>query len=275
MDPFNSRPWNIRDIRSASNTPDRNYKTTRLDTRSRSPSPQGGSLGPAARRDRFLHYYGTASLERRSRSPSPTHRQRAGSSYPTIPQRRGGGRRLPPTPNKPSTLHLAPQRHTLPKSPGRGQTINFPKLSASPTHVPKIDLPPVMRERRSPPPVDGSARPRLPPPVKVLPPAGPGQRRPPLAPHRDQYPYDRRPDEPPLSFEQAVAIGRGSRLLPSLAVPNGYKPGRGGGPPTRLPPQPQQLVPPQSSIPPQQPSTTTPIVVRRPRHSDSDEDDWC
>lgn len=130
-----------------------------------------------------------------------------------------------------------------------------------------------MRDRRSPPPLDGSARPRLVPPVKVLPPAGPGPRRPPIAPHRDQYPYDRRPEEPPLSFEQAVAIGRGSRQLPSPAVPNGYKPGRGGGPPTRLPPQ--QLVPPQASIVNPAGSTTTPIVVRRPRHSDSDEDDWC
>lgn len=43
----------------------------------------------------------------------------------------------------------------------------------------------------------------------------------------------------PLSFEQAVALGRGGRMLPS-PVPNGYKPK-----PTRS------------------------------RHSDSDDDDWC
>ena len=268
MDPFN-RPWNLRDIRSASNSPERQFMTTRLDNRSRSPSPQGGSSGIAARRGRFIQYHGTASLERRSRTPSPIHWQRAGNSYPTIPQRRGGGRRLPQTPNKPSTLHLPPQRHTLPKSPGRGgQNINFPKLNASPTHVPKIDLPPAMRDRRSPPIVEGSARPRVPPPVKVLPPAGP-PRRPPIAPIRDQYPYERRPDEP-LSFEQAVAIGRGTRQLPSPAVPNGYKPGRASGPQARLPAPPQQ-----SQTSSSQQSTTTPIVVRRPRHSDSDEDDWC
>lgn len=268
-DPFSGRPWNARDVRSASNSPDRFYHTTRLDARSRSPSPQSSH---AARRGRLSsHYYGTASLERRSRSPSPTHRQRAGSSYPTIPQRRGGGRRLPQTPNKPSTLHLFPQRHTLPKSPGRGQPINFPKLSQSPTHIPKIDLPPNLRERRTPPLVDGCARPRIPPAVKVLPPAGP--RRPPIAPIRDQYPYERPAPQEPMSFEQAVAFGRGSRQLPSPAVPNGYKPGRGGGPPARLPQPPptQATLPP---IPTQQPSTT-PIVVRRPRHSDSDEDDWC
>lgn len=43
----------------------------------------------------------------------------------------------------------------------------------------------------------------------------------------------------PLSFEQAVALGRGGRMLPS-PVPNGYKP---------------------------KPTQT--------RHSDSDDDDWC
>lgn len=43
----------------------------------------------------------------------------------------------------------------------------------------------------------------------------------------------------PLSFEQAVALGRGGRMLPS-PVPNGYKP---------------------------KPSQS--------RHSDSDDDDWC
>lgn len=46
-------------------------------------------------------------------------------------------------------------------------------------------------------------------------------------------------NQTPLSFEQAVALGRGGRMLPS-PVPNGYKPK-----PTRS------------------------------RHSDSDDDDWC
>lgn len=44
-------------------------------------------------------------------------------SYPVLVQRRGQGRRLPPTPCKPSTLQLKPSN------------INFPKLNASPTHV--------------------------------------------------------------------------------------------------------------------------------------------
>lgn len=259
---FSARPWVVRDSRSASNSPDRQYITTRLDARSRSPSPQGASISATARRrGRLLDYYGTASLDRRSRSPSPP--RRPGSSYPTIPERRGGGRRLPPTPNKPSTLHLGPQlpghhHHTLPssKSPTRSQPINFPKLNASPTHVPKLDMPPGFRERRTPPLAEGSAsRPRLPP--------GAGPRRPPLAPIRDQYPYERRPEEP-LSFEQAVAIGRGSRQLPSPAVPNGYKPGR-----DRPVPRPPGPAPGTSGT--QGPSRLGPGV----RHSDSDEDDWC
>nr|XP_018900706.1 PREDICTED: voltage-dependent calcium channel type A subunit alpha-1 [Bemisia tabaci] len=129
--------------------------------RSPSPSrvyPAGGRHGP----------YGTTSLDQRSRSPSPRSSARHGHqhSYPVLVVRRGQGRRLPPTPSKPSTLQLRPS------------SINFPKLNPSPTHCPL-----------------------------------------------------------PLSFEQAVAIGRGGRILPS-PVPNGYK---------------QQLR----------------------RHSDSDEDDWC
>ncbi|KAK8724872.1 hypothetical protein OTU49_010957 [Cherax quadricarinatus] len=269
---FPPRPWGMRDIRSASNSPDRHYMTTRLDARSRSPSPHTGLSGAARRRGRTLEYCGTLSLDRRSRSPSP-HR-RAGSSYPTIPQRRGGGRRLPPTPNKPSTLHLGPQpsqplpghqpvsHHTLPggKSPTRSQPINFPKLNASPTHVPKLEMPPVFRERRTPPITEGSARPRVPPPGKILPPGA--LRRPPMAPIRDQYPYERRPEEP-LSFEQAVAIGRGTRQLPSPAVPNGYKPGRDRAVP-RLPA-------PVGAAGAGAPRRAAPGV----RHSDSDEDDWC
>lgn len=58
--------------------------------------------------------------------------------------------------------------------------------------------------------------------------------------------------EEPLSFETAVAVGRGGRQLPS-PLPNGYKPGQRGREPT------------------------APILSKDmgPRHSDSDEDDWC
>ncbi|XP_032666769.1 voltage-dependent calcium channel type A subunit alpha-1 isoform X2 [Odontomachus brunneus] len=160
--------------------------------------------------------YGTTSLEQRSRSPSPIgghphhHRRRHHPhqhSYPVLVARRGQGRQLPPTPNKPSTLQLKPTN------------INFPKLNASPTHGPHMGGPH----------------------VSVL----PGVLQHPSPPHMQlamQQGHLR-----PLSFEQAVAMGRGGmgRMLPS-PVPNGYKPQ----------PQSKQRTP-------------------RSRHSDSDEDDWC
>ena len=146
--------------------------------------------------------YGTTSLDQRSRSPSPTsarrgaggpgprhhyHQQPHQHSYPVLVTRRIG-RRLPPTPNKPSTLQL--------KAPAN---INFPKLNASPTHGP-LALQAAQHQQQlagppAPPPVNGPAS------QSIV--AGPGVC--------------------PLSFEQAVAMGRGGRLLPS-PVPNGYKP---------------------------------------------------
>lgn len=89
-------------------------------------------------------YYGSANLTDRSRSPSPT--------LGAAPRSKRPQRRLPATPQKPSSLNL-PKRHddrmphvipspTVPqphKSPG---SINFPKLSASPTHLPKLNIPP-------------------------------------------------------------------------------------------------------------------------------------
>lgn len=120
-------------------------------------------------------------------------------SHPVLAQRRGQGRRLPPTPNKPSTLQLHPS------------SINFPKLNTSPT-------------RGSLGAVVGPL-----PPVQHC----------------------------PLSFEQAVAMGRGGRMLPS-PVPNGYKP------------QPPLVGTQQLLAGPGKARSLT-----RSRHSDSDEDDWC
>ncbi|XP_043669169.1 voltage-dependent calcium channel type A subunit alpha-1 isoform X22 [Vespula pensylvanica] len=172
------------------------------------------SPSPVHRIERGQHY-GTTSLEQRSRSPSPIggrtpahphHHHRHPShqhSYPVLVARRG--RRLPPTPNKPSTLQLKPAN------------INFPKLNASPTHGPHM--------------VGGPHVPAVP---VGMPHPTTGHMQPPM-----------QPSHCPLSFEQAVAMGRGGRLLPS-PVPNGYKPQ----------PQSKQRMP-------------------RSRHSDSDEDDWC
>lgn len=222
--------------------------------------------------------YGTTSLEQRSRSPSPTSHRRHGSqaphphshtghSYPVLTPgggRRGAGRRLPATPNKPSTLHLSPQQQQqfphLNRSPtGTGvggavlgaaslpvpggvagsklgapplnANINFPKLNASPTHGPKAasDLPYIGI---------GSSGRRI------------------VSATMGRY-------EEPLSFEQAMAMGRGGpgpgllsgsgRQLPS-PVPNGFKPGSAE----------------------RRPGAPRGADQRRPgRHSDSDEDDWC
>ncbi|XP_011879621.1 PREDICTED: voltage-dependent calcium channel type A subunit alpha-1-like isoform X6 [Vollenhovia emeryi] len=180
------------------------------------------SPSPVHRIERGGHY-GTTSLEQRSRSPSPIggsrphhhhHRHHPHQhSYPVLVARRGQGRRLPPTPNKPSTLQLKPAN------------INFPKLNASPTHGPHVMAP------------SGPAHvPATPVPGHVL-----------QHPHPPSHipPSSVQPSHHPLSFEQAVAMGRGGRLLPS-PVPNGYKPQ----------PQSKQRAP-------------------RSRHSDSDEDDWC
>ncbi|XP_043464353.1 voltage-dependent calcium channel type A subunit alpha-1 isoform X7 [Leptopilina heterotoma] len=150
--------------------------------------------------------YGTTSLDQRSRSPSPIEDRTPGHphhhyhhphqhSYPVLVVRRGQGRRLPPTPNKPSTLQLKPSN------------INFPKLNASPTHGPHVIH------------VTGSQH---------------------VSNSNASHSHG------PLSFEQAVAMGRGGRMLPS-PVPNGYKP------------QPVQ----------------TKQRTTRSKHSDSDEDDWC
>ncbi|XP_076228267.1 calcium voltage-gated channel subunit cacophony isoform X2 [Nomia melanderi] len=184
---------------------------------SASTSP-AGTPSPIHRIERAQHY-GTTSLEQRSRSPSPIggrqpahphqhyHRHHPHQhSYPVLATRREQRRRLPPTPSKPSTLQLKPAN------------INFPKLNASPTHGPHM-----------------LGGPHIPIPAGMQhpPPAQPG------------HMPGMQPSHCPLSFEQAVAMGRGGRILPS-PVPNGYKPQ----------PQAKQMTP-------------------RSRHSDSDEDDWC
>ena len=117
---------------SRSNSREPLYRPTSLETRSRSPSPH-----PTPTPSSHHEYYGTSNLTDRSRSPSPS------SNAGTLKR---GGRKLPPTPQKPSSLNLPKKRsegghmpHVLPsptvpqphKSPG---SINFPKLNASPTH---------------------------------------------------------------------------------------------------------------------------------------------
>ena len=139
---------------SRSNSREPLYRTTSLETRSHSPSP---TSTPTTVHN-IHEYYGTANLTDRSRSPSPSARLRAAAAA-----NKRGGRRLPATPNKPSTLFLnkptqPPNQlstqpttdnnmpHVIPsptvpqpqKSPG---SINFPHLNASPTHLPIKPIP--------------------------------------------------------------------------------------------------------------------------------------
>ncbi|EGI70471.1 Voltage-dependent calcium channel type A subunit alpha-1 [Acromyrmex echinatior] len=167
----------IRDLWSASTSP------------VRSPSP-------VHKIERSGHY-GTTNLEQRSRSPSPIgngrprhHRHHPYQhSYPVLVARRGQGRRLPPTPNKPSTLQL------------KLTNINFPKLNASPTHGPHGMAPSGLTHVPVGPVFD-----------HVL-----------QHPHPPSYmPSSMQSNHHPLNFEQIVAISRG-RLLPN-PIPNGYKP---------------------------------------------------
>ncbi|ESO92787.1 hypothetical protein LOTGIDRAFT_162269 [Lottia gigantea] len=112
------------------------YRSTSLETRS--PSPTSNANGSSPQQE----YYGSAILRDRSRSPSPLQ----------SPPKRSAGRKLPSVPNKPSSLNLAqpklkdsnmprvmpsPTIPTQTRSPG---SINFPRLNASPTRLPKLNI---------------------------------------------------------------------------------------------------------------------------------------
>ncbi|KAG5329127.1 CAC1A protein, partial [Acromyrmex charruanus] len=171
-----------------------NHRHRILDPWSASTSPVR-SPSPVHKIERDGHY-GTTNLEQRSRSPSPIgsgrprhHRHHPYQrSYPVLVARRGRGRRLPPTPNKPSTLQLKPTN------------INFPKLNASPTHGPHGVAPSGLTH------------------VPVGPVSGHVLQHPHPPSH---MPPSMQSSHHPLNFEQVVAISRG-RLLPN-PMPNGYK----------------------------------------------------
>ncbi|XP_051864678.1 voltage-dependent calcium channel type A subunit alpha-1 isoform X10 [Drosophila albomicans] len=251
----NSHPRYPRGSWSASTSP----------ARSPSPSRYGGHLSRSKRTQLPYPTYGTTSLCQRSRSPSPARlqemreRDRLGygidmggthvqHSYPTLASRRAGiGRRLPPTPSKPSTLQLKPTN------------INFPKLNASPTHTHHStphsvhSLPHHRDLLRDPRDVYYSRRERECDRERF-------RDRDRLHEYDLRYEYRDRERElyerecdrerevererleyiAPLSFEQALAMGRTGRVLPSPVL-NGFKPKSG----------------------------------LNTRHSDSDEEDWC
>ncbi|XP_070132493.1 voltage-dependent calcium channel type A subunit alpha-1 isoform X6 [Drosophila bipectinata] len=257
----NSHPRYPRGSWSASTSP----------ARSPSPSRYGGHLSRSKRTQLPYPTYGTTSLCQRSRSPSPARlqemreRDRLGyginmggthvqHSYPTLASRRAGiGRRLPPTPSKPSTLQLKPTN------------INFPKLNASPTHTHHStphsvhSLPHHRDLLRDPRDVYYSSRDRERDRERLRD-RDRDRDRDRIHEYDLRYEYRDRERElyererdrerevererleyiAPLSFEQALAMGRTGRVLPSPVL-NGFKPKTG----------------------------------LNTRHSDSDEEDWC
>lgn len=156
---------------------------------------------------------------------SAAHQGSVQHSHPVLGGRRGQGRRLPPTPCKPSTLQLKPG------------TINFPKLNASPTHVSLQIIKPYYYHINTPNDIfqiqthSAHATPHSYPhsfprdrePLRefVVPPPIAAPLTGPANPHNRSIVGDN--PAAPLSFEQAVQLGRGGRMLPS-PVPNGYKP---------------------------------------------------
>ncbi|XP_076674535.1 calcium voltage-gated channel subunit cacophony isoform X8 [Andrena cerasifolii] len=212
---FSDTVSNVVEIQRHSHQP----HSSQYNHRHRMRGPWSASTSPARTPSPIHHiergrHYGTTSLEQRSRSPSPI-----GGRQPAHPHQHYHRHH----PHQHSYPVLVTRRYgrQLPPTPNKPSTlqlkpanINFPKLNASPTHGTHIPGPHMPITAGMP----------HPPPGHV-----PGMQ----------------PSHCPLSFEQAVAMGRGGRLLPS-PVPNGYKP---------------QL----------QAKQRTP----RSRHSDSDEDDWC
>ncbi|XP_044762298.1 voltage-dependent calcium channel type A subunit alpha-1 isoform X12 [Coccinella septempunctata] len=131
---------------------------------------------------------------------SAAHHGSMQHSYPVLGVRRGHGRRLPPTPCKPSTLHLPPGT-------------NFSKLNPSPTHV---NLPQMQTQSAHATP--HSMHHNYPHDREMY----RERESVPTAISNPSSTY-KESTQAPLSFEQGVALGRGGRMLPS-PVPNGYKP---------------------------------------------------
>lgn len=168
---------------------------------------------------------------------------------------------------------------------GPGGTINFPKLSPSPTHPPRNHHLPAIPSGQM-----GRLRDRLPP----LPAGASSHQQQPRASNNncgvtinneDEEDYMPAPRIEPLSFEQALAMGRGvggvGRQLPS-PMPNGYKPGQQQQQQQQGVNVDPQLAPSDRRMADRPPLNQRTALSNRAlqQHaeegrSDSDEDDWC
>ena len=189
----------------------------------------------------------------RSRTPSPSnlvHRNPARvrlpiMKAPTVPKRRGGGRRLPATPTQPSTLNLDELAGAPASSVGTNNFLgvdlfNFPRLETSPTRM-KLLLQSLGRKSNH---------------------VGSGRTGPPMVPRRNLpgrvCHWTSRSLDDPISFEEAVIAGRGSRQLPIVGPQQLLGRGRGAIQPKRELPRPGVSAHHQTAF------------------IDSDEDeDWC
>lgn len=153
---------------------------------------------------------------------------------------------------------------------GQGGTINFPKLSPSPTHPPRTHHLPTIPGGQ----IGRIRSDRLP----SLP--GTSHQRTTtcgVTTNNPEEDYISAPRIEPLSFEQALAMGRGvggmGRQLPS-PMPNGFKPGQSSNLEPQLSGGERRLI----DRPSLSQRTMSNRVIQQHAeedHSDSDADDWC
>ena len=139
--PLQSQQKVMSPLQSRNNSREPLYRTTSLETRSRTPSPHGVTSPTQSQ----LEYYGSVNLTDRSRSPSPDTARKTKAANKTR-----GTRKLPAIPQKPHTLNLPkkhlesgamPQMLPSPTMTKSASCINFPQLNASPTHRPHMPTP--------------------------------------------------------------------------------------------------------------------------------------
>ncbi|KAK2139007.1 hypothetical protein NP493_6830g00000 [Ridgeia piscesae] len=274
--PLQSQQKVMSPLQSRNNSREPLYRTTSLETRSRTPSPHGVTSPTQSQ----LEYYGSVNLTDRSRSPSPDTARKTKAANKTR-----GTRKLPAIPQKPHTLNLPkkhlesgamPQMLPSPTMTKSASSINFPQLNASPTHRPHMPTPSRGRRERSMSPrrrhaysptdardlADGmyAARDR----------SGRSDRlyssqmlnnSSSYADHRYTPPHRGAPDnrysDANRRGDDIQVVRVAGRQVPS-GLPNGYKPGQGSGrtPDLHLRKQVQPAPPPDEQ-------------------SDSEDEDWC
>lgn len=199
----------------------------------------------------FADHHGSF-LERLSSSPLPSTKMAVPSANcqsmpkPYVPVRRRGGRRLPATPTQPSTLNIDSLSYA--KVTLGADLFNFPRLETSPTRM-KNFLQGIRKGARLA--SDGILSQQQPPQRSL--PMGQAVGR-----------WSRSLDDP-ITFEEAVIAGRGTRQLPVVG-PQQILSGRGRGGPKRELPRPGTTIG----------FTVNPPYLPQSAYGDSEEDeDWC